>query len=65
MNREEIKTLLKRKRSEAIKTADEDHGHNTEHWSSYYSGVAEGLHIAEEIVGMLDKPNRISNHEKE
>ena len=63
MTREEIKTLLKRKQIEAIRQSEVSHGCNTESWSSYYSGIAQGLRIAEEIIGMLDKPNRISNNE--
>lgn len=60
MTIEEIKTLLKRKQIEAIMESEVNHGCNTESWSSYYCGIAQGLHIAEEIFGMLDKPNRIS-----
>ena len=59
MNIEEVKILLRRKKQEAVKTSDEDHGINTERFSNYYSGIAEGLRIAEEILGMLNKPNRI------
>lgn len=59
MNIEEIKTLLRRKRLEAVETIGEDHVINTERLSSYYHGIAEGLRIAEEILGMLDKPNKI------
>ena len=60
MTIEEIKTLLKRKQIEAIRQSEVNHGCNTESCSSYYNGVAQGLHIAEEIIGMLDKPNKIS-----
>lgn len=63
MTLEEIKTLLKRKQIEAIKDSKGSYGCNTEAWSNYYVGIAKGLHIAEEIIGMLDKPNRISNNE--
>ena len=51
--------MLRRKKQEDLKTSDEDHGINTERFSNYYSGIAEGLRIAEEILGMLNKPNRI------
>lgn len=60
MTIEEIKTLLKRKQIKAISQSEVSHGCNTESWSSYYNGIAQGLHIAEEIIGMLDKPNKIS-----
>lgn len=60
MTIEEIKTLLKRKQIEAIKESETIHGCNTETWSSYYNGIAQGLRIAEEIIGMLNKPNKIS-----
>lgn len=63
MTIEEIKTLLKRKQIEAIRQSEVNHGCNTESWSSYYNGIAQGLRIAEEIIGMLDKPNIISNNE--
>lgn len=63
MTIEEIKALLKRKQIEAIRQSEVSHGCNTESWSSYYNGIAQGLRIAEEIIGMLDKPNRISNNE--
>ena len=61
MTREEIMVLLDRKIKDAIETAHQDHGrHNTESWSSYYYGVAEGFRQAKAIVGMLDKNNKIS-----
>jgi len=63
MTIEEIKTLLKRKQIEAIRQSEVNYGCNTESWSDYYNGIAQGLRIAEEIIGMLDKPNRISNNE--
>ena len=63
MTIEEIKTLLKRKQIEAIRQSEVNYGYNTESWSDYYNGIAQGLRIAEEIIGMLDKPNRISNNE--
>ena len=60
MKIEEIKTLLKRKQIEAIKESEVNHGCNTESWSSNYDGIAQGLRIAEEIIGMLNKSNKIS-----
>lgn len=57
MTQEEIIKLLNRKIKEAIKTSEQDHGHNTEAWSNYYCGVAEGLKNAKSIIGMLDKQN--------
>ena len=57
MTQKEIITLLNRKIKEAIEISERDYGHNTEAWSSYYSGVAEGLKEAKSIIGMLDKPN--------
>lgn len=60
MTLEEIKTLLKRKQEDAKRESEVSHGCNTEAWSNYYSGVAQGLHIAQEIIGMLDKPNKIN-----
>ena len=63
MKLEEIKTLIKRKQNEAKKDSEGNYGCNTESWSCYYMGIAHGLKIAEEILGMLDKPNRISNNE--
>lgn len=59
MNIEEVKILLRRKKEEAINTSDGNYGINTERFSNYYSGIAEGLRIAEGILGMLNKPNRI------
>lgn len=57
MTQEEIIKLLNRKIKEAIEISERDHGHNTEAWSSYYSGVAQGLKDARGIIGMLNKPN--------
>jgi hypothetical protein len=60
MTQEQIMELLNRKIKEAIETSEQDHGHNTEWWSEYYSGVAEGLKEARGIIGMLNKQhNRI------
>lgn len=57
MTQEEIIKLLNRKIKEAIEVSEGDYGHNTEAWSSYYSGVAQGLKDAKSIIGMLDKQN--------
>ena len=59
MDIKEVKILIRRKKLEALKTSDGNYGINTERFSNYYSGIAEGLRIAEEILGMLNKPNRI------
>jgi hypothetical protein len=59
MTRDEIKSLLNKKIKEAKEMAEQNHGHNTEAWSSYYSGVARGLEDAKSILGMLDKANTI------
>lgn len=64
MTQKEIVKLFNRKIEEAIKTSEGDYGHNTEAWSSYYSGVAEGFKQAKSIIGMLDKPNKISCQKK-
>ena len=61
MTKEEIMTLLDRKIKEAKETSEENHGHNTDAFSNYYSGVAQGLEDAKSIIGMLDKEkNRIN-----
>ena len=57
MTQKEIIKLLSRKIKKAIEVSEHDFGHNTEAWSSYYSGVAQGLKDAKSIIGMLDKPN--------
>lgn len=64
MTQKEIIKLLNRKIEEAIKTSEGDYGHNTEAWSHYYSGVAQGLEDAKSIIGMLNKPNKISCQKK-
>lgn len=55
MTQKQIMELLNRKIKEAIKRSEQDHGHNTTWWSSYYSGVAKGLQDAQSVIGMLDK----------
>ena len=57
MTQAEIIKLLNRKIKEAIEISERDYGHNTEAWSNYYSGVAQGLKDAKSIIGMLGKPN--------
>lgn len=57
MTKNEIIALLNTKIKEAKEISNQNHGHNTEAWSSYYSGIARGLEDAKSILGMLDKPN--------
>lgn len=57
MTKEDIIALLKRKESQYIEASKENHSNNTEVISNYNSGVAKGLRLAIDIVGMLDKPN--------
>ena len=57
MTREEIMLIINRKIKEAKEMSKQNHGHNTEAWSSYYSGVAKGLEDAKSVLGMLDKSN--------
>ena len=57
MTKNEILELLNIKIKEAKEISNQNHGHNTESWSSYYSGIARGLEDAKSILGMLDKPN--------
>lgn len=60
MTKGEIMILLGSKTKDAIVTAELDSCKNNDAWSHYYYGVAEGLRQAKEIVGMLDKNNKIS-----
>ena len=57
MTKNEILALLNVKIKEAKEILNQNHGHNTDAWSSYYSGIARGLEDAKSIFGMLDKPN--------
>ena len=59
MTKEEIIILINRKIKEAKETSEQNHGHNTEAWSSYYSGMARGLEDSKGIICMLGKPNKI------
>ena len=59
MTKEEVLILINKKIKEAKETAEENHGHNTYSWSTYYSGLAQGLEDAKSIIGMLDKSNKI------
>ena len=59
MTQEEIMIIINRKIKEAEELSNQNHGHNTDTWSSYYSGIARGLEDAKSILGMLDKPNKI------
>ena len=60
MMKEDVILLLNRKIKDAIETAELDACKNNDTWTHYYYGVAEGLRQAKEIVGMLDKNNKIS-----
>ena len=60
MTKGEIMILLDRKIKDAISTAELDICKHNDAWSHYYYGVVEGLRKAKEIVGMLDKKNKIS-----
>lgn len=60
MTKEEIMIMLDRKIKDAIETAEMDSCKNNDAWIHHYYGVAEGLRRAKEIVGMLDKNNKIS-----
>lgn len=60
MTKDEIMTLLDRKIKNAIETAEMECCKNNDAWDNHYHGVAEGLRQAKEIVGMLDKSNKIS-----
>lgn len=65
MTKDEILELLNIKIKEAKEISNQNHGHNTEAWSSYYSGIARGLEDAKSILGMLDKPNKIRKKNEE
>lgn len=60
MTKNEIIQLLDRKIKDAIEIAEMDSCKRNDAWNHYYYGVAEGLRQAKGIVGMLDKPNKIS-----
>lgn len=60
MTKNEIMTLLDRKIKDAIETAEIDNCKHNDAWNHHYYGVAEGFRQAKGIVGMLDKPNKIS-----
>ena len=60
MMKEDVILLLNRKIKDSIETAELDACKNNDAWTHYYYGVAEGLRQAREIVGMLDKKNKIS-----
>lgn len=59
MTKEEIIILINRKIKEAKEISEQNHGNNTYSWSTYYSGLAQGLEDAKSIIGMLDKSNKI------
>lgn len=58
MDIEEVKFLIRRKQREALETAQIKFQDNAE-WQSYFNGVRHGLTEALEIIGMLDKPNKV------
>jgi hypothetical protein len=59
MTQKEIILLLNRKIKEAKELSNQNHGHNTDSWNTYYSGLAQGLEDAKGIIGMLGKSNKI------
>lgn len=59
MTRDEIITLIDRKIKAAKEMSSQNHGHNTDSWNTYYSGLAQGLEDAKSIIGMLGKSNKI------
>jgi hypothetical protein len=59
MTQEEIILLLNRKIKEAKGLSNQNHGHNTDSWHTYYCGLAQGLEDAKSIIGMLGKSNKI------
>ena len=59
MTQEEIMTLINRKIKEAKELSNQNHGHNTDSWHTYYCGLAQGLEDAKSIIGMLGKQNKI------
>lgn len=56
MTKDEIMVLIERKIKNAKIEAKIFVGND-----SYYAGIQEGLRQAREIVGMIDKNNKISN----
>ena len=58
MTQKEIIIIINRKIKEAKAMSNQNHGHNTDSWHTYYSGVAQGLEDAKSIIGMLNKPNK-------
>jgi hypothetical protein len=60
MTKEEILKLIDKKINDAIEISQQKHEHNTDSWSSYYHGVAQGLKDSKSIIGMLNKPNNRS-----
>lgn len=59
MTKEEIIKLIDRKIKAAKEMSNQNHGHNTDAWHTYYSGLAQGLEDAKSIIGMLGKSNKI------
>ena len=65
MTKNEIIDILNIKIKEAKEISNQNHGHNTDSWSSYYSGIVRGLEDAKSILGMLDKPNNQAKRKNE
>ena len=61
MTQKELIILINRKIKEAKELSKQNHGHNTDSWNTYYSGLAQGLEDAKSIIGMLGKQNKIRN----
>lgn len=59
MTQKEIIILINRKIKEAKEISNQNHGHNTDSWNAYYSGLAQGLEDAKSIIGMFNKSNKI------
>ncbi len=64
MTKEEIITIIKRKINEHQRESDKQHigDYSGVAISSYESGCARGLEEALGLIGMLDKPNKISKN---
>ena len=50
MTKKDILKLIDRKIKDATEISEQNHGHNTEAWSSYYCGVVQGLKDAKSII---------------
>lgn len=66
MTKKEILNLIDRKIKYHLDLSDYFNGkndHNSEVQSNYEYGMAVAFQEARSIIGMLDKPNKISNNE--